>query len=242
MSRGVDVNASYTLSESTSDVGPASDELDANLVQDVRDPFGPVQDGPTTRTDARHRVTISAIVAGAVGHPGGAVLHVSLGAADAHRSRGIDLNADGNLVDKTALAYRYTGLDESTGRATFEEAGAVRDGELQPPRAVLAAQPARQPRLPPRRRREPRGDRRGVQPVQRDEPVHPHHDAAAVQPPARRSTRSCSRTPSPATSSSRSSGSGSSDSGSRSEGLGQAQAQGCLRPETSADLQVSLRP
>ncbi len=40
-----------------------------------------------------------------------------------HTIEGLDLNADGNLVDKTAMAYRYTGLDESTGRATFEEAG-----------------------------------------------------------------------------------------------------------------------
>jgi hypothetical protein len=41
----------------------------------------------------------------------------------AHTIEGLDLNRDGNVVDKTATAYRYTGLDETTGRATFEEAG-----------------------------------------------------------------------------------------------------------------------
>ncbi|HEY6359842.1 MAG TPA: TonB-dependent receptor [Vicinamibacterales bacterium] len=122
MSRGVEVNAWYTLSESTSDVGPAYDELDANLVQDVRDPFGPVQNGPTTRTDARHRATISAIV----NAPWGvqvAPFFMYRSALPTHTFEGMDLNADGNVVDKTALAYRYTGLDEATGRATFEDAG-----------------------------------------------------------------------------------------------------------------------
>ena len=40
-----------------------------------------------------------------------------------HTFEGLDLNADGNPVDKTALAYRYTGLVENTGRAAFEETG-----------------------------------------------------------------------------------------------------------------------
>jgi outer membrane receptor protein involved in Fe transport len=122
MVRGLDLNGWYMLSSSTSNVGPAYDELDANLVQDVSDPFGPVQDGPSTRTDARHRVTISAIVQAPWGFQVSPVF-MYRSALPTHTFEGVDLNRDGNPVDKTALAYRYTGLDEQTGRATFEEAG-----------------------------------------------------------------------------------------------------------------------
>jgi hypothetical protein len=122
MSRGLDLNAWYSLSDSTSNVGPAYDELDANLVQDIRDPFGPVQDAPATRTDARHRVTVTAIIQ-APWSLQVAPMVVYRSALPTHTFEGLDLNGDGNTVDRTARAYRYTGLDDS-GRATFEEMGA----------------------------------------------------------------------------------------------------------------------
>jgi hypothetical protein len=121
MTRGVDVSASYTLSRSTSDIGTASDELDPNLVQDVRDPFGPVQNAPSARTDARHRVSISAIVR----VPGGiqvAPFFLYQTALPTHTFEGLDVNADGNVNDRTTTAYRYTGLGDS-GIATFESTG-----------------------------------------------------------------------------------------------------------------------
>ena len=59
---GLDLNAWYTLGKATSDVGTAYDEIVQNLIQDVTNPFGSVQDGPSTRTDARHRVTVSAVI------------------------------------------------------------------------------------------------------------------------------------------------------------------------------------
>ena len=37
-----------------------------------------------------------------------------------HSFEGLDLNADGNVNDKTAIAYRFTGLNDN-GSATFEE-------------------------------------------------------------------------------------------------------------------------
>jgi carboxypeptidase family protein/TonB-dependent receptor-like protein len=121
LSGGFDVNASYTLSKATSDVGSAYDEIVQNLVQDVTAPFAPVQKGPSTRTDARHRVTLSAIVEAPWG------LRISpiffyRSALPVHSFEGRDLNADGNVNDVTAAAYRFTGLNES-GAATFEEAG-----------------------------------------------------------------------------------------------------------------------
>ena len=121
LSRGLDVNGWYTLSKSTSDIGSASDDLDQNLVQDVRDPFGAVQNAPSMRTDARHRVTVSAI------YEAPFAINVSpifsyRSALPVHTFEGLDLNADGNVNDKTALAYKYTGLNDN-GTATFKEDG-----------------------------------------------------------------------------------------------------------------------
>jgi len=122
LSRGLDVNAWYALAKATSDVGTAYDEIVQNLVQDVTNPFAPVQDGPSTRTDARHRVTISAIVEAPWGlRVSPIVMYRS--ALPTHSFEGIDLNRDGNVNDKTALAYRFTGLNDD-GSATFEESGA----------------------------------------------------------------------------------------------------------------------
>jgi outer membrane receptor protein involved in Fe transport len=122
MVRGLDVNGWYMLSSSRSNVGPAYDELDGNLVQDVTNPFGPVQDGPSTRTDARHRATVSAVVRAPWGFQV-SPFFLYRSALPTHTFEGVDLNRDGNPVDKTELAYRYTGFDEQTGRATFEEVG-----------------------------------------------------------------------------------------------------------------------
>jgi hypothetical protein len=121
MSHHLDVSASYTLANATSVIGSAADETDANLVQDVRDPFGAVQDAPLTRTDARHRVSLSAIVEAPFG-VNIAPIFLYQSALPTHSFEGLDLNADGNNNDKTARAYRYTGLN-ADGSATFEEAG-----------------------------------------------------------------------------------------------------------------------
>ena len=121
LSHRLDLSASYTMSRSTSDIGSASDETDANLVQDVRDPFSAVQDAPSTRTDGRHRVALSAIVEGPAGIDI-APIFLYRSALPTHTYEGLDLNGDGNNIDKTALAYEYTGLDAS-GAATFKEIG-----------------------------------------------------------------------------------------------------------------------
>jgi outer membrane receptor protein involved in Fe transport len=118
---GLDLNAWYTLAKATSDVGTAYDEIVQNLIQDVTNPFGPVQDGPSTRTDARHLLTVSAVVEA----PWGlrfAPMFFYRSALPTHSFEGLDLNADGNVNDKTAIAYRFTGLNDN-GSATFEEHG-----------------------------------------------------------------------------------------------------------------------
>ncbi|MBI2188570.1 MAG: TonB-dependent receptor [Acidobacteria bacterium] len=123
-SRGLDLNASYTLAKATSDVGTAYDELAQNLVQDVRDPFAPVQQGPSSRIDARHRITVSGIVDAPWGLRVSPMLFYR-SALPVHTFEGIDLNRDGNVNDKTERAHRFAGLNDD-GTAKVEEAGACK--------------------------------------------------------------------------------------------------------------------
>ena len=120
LSQGVDASASYTLAKATSDVGSAYDEVAQNILQDITDPFGPVQQGPSARTDSRHLVSISGIVrlpwAVSV-----APVFQYRSALPMHTIEG-DLNGDGVPNDRTPLQYRYTGL-AADNSATFEEGG-----------------------------------------------------------------------------------------------------------------------
>ena len=169
MSAGFDLNASYTLAKATSTVGTASDELTQNLLQDISDPFGSFQHGPSTRTDARHRMTVSAIVQ--------APYDIRVAPIFSYRSalpvttlEGLDLNADGVNNDHTPMAYRYTGLD-ANGVATFEEAGACEtvNCSRRAPFSQLNMRISRT--FPLFGHVAHRSDRRGVQRVQREEPV-----------------------------------------------------------------------
>ena len=73
------------------------------------------------RTDARHRGTVSAIVEAPLGIRVSPIF-MYRSALPVHTFEGLDLNADGNLNDKTALAYTYTGLNDR-GVATFKASG-----------------------------------------------------------------------------------------------------------------------
>ena len=121
MSHGLDFSASYTLGKAESIIGTANDELDANNIQDAANPTADVNYGPTTRTDSRHRVTLSAVVR----MPWGiqvSPFFIYRSALPLLTFEGQDLNADSNTNDITSLAYRYTGLNDD-GTATFEENG-----------------------------------------------------------------------------------------------------------------------
>jgi outer membrane receptor protein involved in Fe transport len=121
LSGRLDLNAWYTFSKATSDVGTAYDEIVQNLIQDVSAPFAPVQDGPSTRTDARHRVTVSAVVEVPLNFRVAPIFFYR-SSLPVHTFEGRDTNADGNVNDITANAYRYTGLTDR-GVATFEDMG-----------------------------------------------------------------------------------------------------------------------
>jgi hypothetical protein len=121
MSRGFDLTASYTLAKAESIIGTANDELDANNIQDATDPFNPINSGPSTRTDARHRVTFSAVVQ----VPWGiqvAPIFIYRSALPTLTFEGVDTNNDSNTNDITARAYKFTGLNDD-GTATFEDTG-----------------------------------------------------------------------------------------------------------------------
>jgi hypothetical protein len=123
MSKGVDATASYTLSQATTDVGTASDEIVQSLMQDIHEPFGSVQQGPASRTDSRHLISLSGIVRAPWGLSVAPIFYYR-SALPVHTSDG-DVNGDGIPSDKTALAYRYTGIT-SSGQITFAEDGPCR--------------------------------------------------------------------------------------------------------------------
>ena len=122
MSAGLDLTGSYTLSRATSDVGTATDELAQNWIENILDPFSDVQQGPSTRTDSRHNVSITAI-ASAPFDIDVASIFLYRSPLPIHTIEGVDRNGDGVVNERTLVAYRYTGLDEATGVAQFEADG-----------------------------------------------------------------------------------------------------------------------
>ena len=121
LSSGVDASASYTVSKATSDVGTAYDEIVQNLIQDIADPFGDVQQGPSARTDSRHMISISGIIQAPFGVSVAPIFHYR-SALPVHTFDGTDANGDGNTNDRTPMRYRFTGID-ADNVATFEEDG-----------------------------------------------------------------------------------------------------------------------
>jgi hypothetical protein len=121
MSHGFDLTASYTLGDARSIIGTANDELDANNIQDATDPTNAVNNGPSTRTDARHRFSISAVIKAPWGIQV-APIFLYRSALPTLTFEGVDINNDSNVNDITALGYKFTGLNDD-GTATFEETG-----------------------------------------------------------------------------------------------------------------------
>ena len=122
MQNGVQFNAWYTLSKAEGLGGFGVDELTTNLVQDATDPFADVQYGPSQRTDARHKLTLSAILQAPWGITVSPV-YTYRSALPIHIWYGYDVNADGVTNDLFPTAYRFKDVDDA-GNPTFEEMGA----------------------------------------------------------------------------------------------------------------------
>lgn len=118
---GWSFNAWYSLSSAKSTTGNASDELDSNNIIDIQDPFGDVQFGPSSRSDARHRINITAIF----DLPGGfqvSPIFRYRSALPVWIVENVDLNGDGNNNDLPARAFAFDGLNDD-GTVNLKDVG-----------------------------------------------------------------------------------------------------------------------
>ena len=116
----------------TSIIGTANDELDANNIQDATDPYGRRERRPDDahrRAPSRRRSAPSCRRRGA---SRSSPFFIYRSALPTQTFEGIDLNNDGNMNDITAHGVHGTPGSTMTARATFEENGRVRNGQLQP--------------------------------------------------------------------------------------------------------------
>jgi hypothetical protein len=120
---GFDFLASYTLSKGVSNIGNAADELNTANIQNPDDPFdNPVQFGPNVTTDARHRVTLSAIVALPYGFRL-APIYMYRSALPIFLIDGRDLNGDGERVEIPDVAFSVAETNATTGVSTLKSIG-----------------------------------------------------------------------------------------------------------------------
>lgn len=112
MTNGLDFSATYTLAQAKSTAGTAVDELNANLLQDATLLYDdPKVFGPTSRTDARHSGTITAVwtwrgFSVAPFYIFKSPLPVSI-------TEGLDTNLNGERNDLPAKAYQYAGVGKA---------------------------------------------------------------------------------------------------------------------------------
>ena len=122
MDKHVSFNAWYMVSKAAGLGGLGVDELTTNLVQDATQPLADVQWGPSGRTDARHKVTLSAVFEVPYGINVSPIFRYR-SALPLHIWQGTDLNADGTTNDIAATAYAFTGLD-ANNKTTYQQIGA----------------------------------------------------------------------------------------------------------------------
>jgi outer membrane receptor protein involved in Fe transport len=109
MNKGVQMSAWYSLSRSISTTGNSGDELDIINIQNTADPFNDVQFGPSRRSDARHRATISAIFQLPVGFQVSPIFRYRSG-LPVNIVDGVDLNNDGVNQDIPTRAFAFDGV------------------------------------------------------------------------------------------------------------------------------------
>jgi outer membrane receptor protein involved in Fe transport len=123
LSKGVDFTASYTLANAKSTIGSAVDQLNTANIQDPNNPFDdPRQNGPTTDTDARHRVSISAVFE----LPAGikvAPIYMFRSALPVALVDGRDINLDGDATEIPTKAFAVDTFNSDTGAWTTKDIG-----------------------------------------------------------------------------------------------------------------------
>ena len=122
MSAGLSFSAWYSLSSAKSTTGNGSDELNIQNIQNHLDPYADVQFGPSGRTDARHRATVSAVWQAPYGITVSPVFRFR-SALPINLTHGLDLNANNFNNDITDTAFAFDGFNDD-GTAKFKEIGA----------------------------------------------------------------------------------------------------------------------
>jgi len=121
LDKGISFNAWYSLSKAEGLGGLGVDELTTNLVQDSTQPYADVQWGPAARTDARHKVTLSAVFQLPWGVYASPIFRYR-SALPLHIWTGYDVNADGVSNDLYPTAFKLTGVD-ALGVPSYKEIG-----------------------------------------------------------------------------------------------------------------------
>jgi outer membrane receptor protein involved in Fe transport len=121
MSDGLQFSAWYSLSRAKSTTGNASDELNVQNIQNHLDPYADVQFGPSGRTDARHRITLTAVWEAPLGITVSPVFRYR-SALPVATIQGQDLN--GNLFNNEIpdVAFAFDGFN-ADGTAKVKEIG-----------------------------------------------------------------------------------------------------------------------
>lgn len=124
MNRGLQFSAWYSLSRAKSTTGNASDELNIQNIQNHLDPYADVQFGPSGRSDARHRTTVSAVWQAPWGLTVSPIWRFR-SALPINITQGQDLNGNGVANDIADAAFAFDGFN-ADGTARFEELGPCR--------------------------------------------------------------------------------------------------------------------
>jgi len=121
LTNGIDLTATYTLASAKSTIGTATDELNSNNIQEAELLYDdPRDNGPTSRTDARHSGTIGGIF---ITHGFTiAPFFIYKSPLPVSTTEGLDLNGNGENNDIPARAYAFDGLN-SDGTAKAKDIG-----------------------------------------------------------------------------------------------------------------------
>jgi hypothetical protein len=121
MTNGLQFSAWYSLAKAKSTTGNASDELNVQNIQNHLDPYADVQFGPSGRSDARHRISLSAIWQGPWGLSVAPIFRFR-SALPVATTQGLDLNANGINNEIPDKAFAFDGFNDD-GTARVKEIG-----------------------------------------------------------------------------------------------------------------------
>jgi hypothetical protein len=121
MNQGLQFSAWYSLSRAKSLTGNASDELNVQNIQNHLDPYADVQFGPSGRSDARHRTTVSVVWQAPWGLTVAPIWRYR-SALPVATIQGQDLNANGVNNEIPDVAFAFDGFNDD-GTAKVKEIG-----------------------------------------------------------------------------------------------------------------------